>query len=244
MSASSARWSASGSGRRSSGWSRSQWSIHFMFRRSRFGVRVMATGGNLLGAAEAGVPIRRVKVWCFVLCSFLSGHRRHRRRRQVREHGPGQRRRELHPLRRGRLCHRRNGPHGGRGTVIGAFIGAILIGVLEAGLTGHRRQHERLLRLHRRHNDPRHDPERLARPSRRPHENELTDGETMSDNVGPDLHDDSPDQLRSRARGPGRDEGLRTALGAARHRPDAAPRARFSAWSATTEPARAPSSRS
>ena len=26
-----------------------------------------------MGAAEAGVPIRRVKVWCFVLCSFVAG---------------------------------------------------------------------------------------------------------------------------------------------------------------------------
>ena len=44
-----------------------------MLTRTRFGVRIIATGGNLLGAAEAGVPVRRVKVWCFVLCSFLAG---------------------------------------------------------------------------------------------------------------------------------------------------------------------------
>jgi len=47
--------------------------IHYVLKRTRFGVRVIATGGNLLGAAEAGVPVRRVKIWCFVLCSFLSG---------------------------------------------------------------------------------------------------------------------------------------------------------------------------
>jgi len=47
--------------------------VQFMLRRTRFGVRVISTGGNLMGAAEAGVPVRRVKVWCFVLCSFLAG---------------------------------------------------------------------------------------------------------------------------------------------------------------------------
>jgi len=47
--------------------------VHVLLTRTRFGVRVIATGGNLLGAAEAGVPVRRVKVWCFVICSFLSG---------------------------------------------------------------------------------------------------------------------------------------------------------------------------
>src|SRR5262249_56061167 len=46
---------------------------HLMLTRTRFGVRVVATGGNLVGAAEAGVPVRRVKVWCFVLCSFFAG---------------------------------------------------------------------------------------------------------------------------------------------------------------------------
>src|SRR5262249_17756597 len=33
--------------------------VHVMFTRTRFGVRIVATGGNLIGAAEAGVPVRR-----------------------------------------------------------------------------------------------------------------------------------------------------------------------------------------
>src|SRR5581483_10399296 len=47
--------------------------VTVVLTRTRFGVRIVATGGNLVGAAEAGVPVRRVKVWCFVLCSFLAG---------------------------------------------------------------------------------------------------------------------------------------------------------------------------
>ena len=33
-----------------------------MLSRTRFGVRIVATGGNLVGAAEAGVPTQRVKM--------------------------------------------------------------------------------------------------------------------------------------------------------------------------------------
>ena len=36
--------------------------LPFLLTRTRFGMRLIATGGNLVGAAEAGVPIRRVKV--------------------------------------------------------------------------------------------------------------------------------------------------------------------------------------
>src|SRR5204863_2049526 len=60
-------------------WSEIVWVVaitivaHVMLTRTRFGVRIIATAGNLLGAAEAGIPVRRVKVWCFVLCSFLAG---------------------------------------------------------------------------------------------------------------------------------------------------------------------------
>ena len=44
-----------------------------LLNRTRFGVRIIATGGNLIGAAEAGVPIKRVKVWCFIIVAFVSG---------------------------------------------------------------------------------------------------------------------------------------------------------------------------
>ena len=56
-----------------------------LLTRTRFGVRIIATGGNLVGAAEAGVPIRRVKVWCFVLCSLRCRSCGDRRLGQVRE---------------------------------------------------------------------------------------------------------------------------------------------------------------
>ena len=150
--------------------------VQFLLRKTRFGTRVVATGGNLLGAAEAGVPVRRVKIMCFVLCSFLSGLVGIVDAVKYGTLDPGNPGVNFILYAVGACVIGGTALTGGRGTVIGAFIGAILIGVLEAGSEHHRCQHERLLRLHRRHHDHRHDPERLARPPGRAHTVGLAEG--------------------------------------------------------------------
>ena len=109
--------------------------IHYVLRRTRFGVRVIATGGNLLGAAEAGVPVRRVKIMCFVLCSFLSGAVGIVDAVKYGSMDPGNAGVNYILYAVGACVVGGTALTGGRGTVIGAFVGAILIGVLEAGLT-------------------------------------------------------------------------------------------------------------
>lgn len=42
-----------------------------LLTRTRWGLHTVATGGNLLGASESGVNIRKVKIGNFVLCSTL-----------------------------------------------------------------------------------------------------------------------------------------------------------------------------
>ncbi len=42
-----------------------------LLARTRWGLHTVATGGNLLGASESGVNVKRVKVGNFVLCSML-----------------------------------------------------------------------------------------------------------------------------------------------------------------------------
>ncbi|MGZ4340374.1 MAG: ABC transporter permease [Gaiellaceae bacterium] len=106
-----------------------------LLRRTRFGVRIIATGGNLLGAAEAGVPVRRVKVWSFVLCSFLSGLVGIVDAVKYGSLDPGNFGVDYILYAVGACVIGGTALTGGRGTVIGAFIGAILIGVLEDGLT-------------------------------------------------------------------------------------------------------------
>ena len=108
---------------------------HVMLTRTRFGVRIVATGGNLIGAAEAGVPTRRVKVWCFVLCSFFAGLIGIVDAVKYGSLDPGNFGVDYILYAVGACVIGGTALTGGRGTVIGAFIGAILIGILEDGLT-------------------------------------------------------------------------------------------------------------
>ena len=109
--------------------------VAIMLTRTRFGVRIVATGGNLVGAAEAGVPVRRVKVWAFVICSFLSGLVGIVDAVKYGSLDPGNFGVNYILYAVGACVIGGTALTGGRGTAIGAFIGAILIGVLEDGLT-------------------------------------------------------------------------------------------------------------
>jgi simple sugar transport system permease protein len=109
--------------------------LSVMLNRSRFGTRIIATGGNLIGAAEAGVPTRRVKVWCFVLCSFFAGLVGIVDAVKYGSLDPGNFGVDYILYAVGACVIGGTALTGGRGTVVGAFIGAILIGILEDGLT-------------------------------------------------------------------------------------------------------------
>jgi len=106
-----------------------------LLTRTRFGTRIIATGGNLVGAAEAGVPVRRVKVWCFVISAFLAGLVGIVDAVKYGNLDPGNFGVDYILYAVGACVIGGTALTGGRGTVIGAFIGAILIGVLEDGLT-------------------------------------------------------------------------------------------------------------
>ncbi len=106
-----------------------------VFKRTRFGVRIIATGGNLVGAAEAGVPIRRVKIWAFVLCSFLSGLVGIVDSVKYGTLDPGNFGVDYILYAIGACVIGGTALTGGRGTLLGAFIGGILIGILQDGLT-------------------------------------------------------------------------------------------------------------
>ena len=47
------------------------WTI--LLGRTRFGRYVYAIGGNSEAARRAGIPLARVRTWCFTLCSFTAG---------------------------------------------------------------------------------------------------------------------------------------------------------------------------
>ena len=47
--------------------------FHYLLTRSRFGNWIQATGGNPMAARNRGVPIKRVKMILFMLCSAMAG---------------------------------------------------------------------------------------------------------------------------------------------------------------------------
>lgn len=104
-----------------------------LLKRTRFGLHVTATGGNLLAAAEAGIRVRRVKVLCFMIISTASGLIGILDGIRIGSVNPGSE--GLDTVLPGIVAAVVGGTAltGGRGTIIGTALGAIFLGVLEDG---------------------------------------------------------------------------------------------------------------
>ena len=107
--------------------------IWALLKRTRFGLHVTATGGNLLAAAESGIRVRRVKVWCFIIISSASGIIGILDAIRIGSINPGSS--GLDTVLPGIVAAVVGGTAltGGRGTIVGAALGAIFLGVLEDG---------------------------------------------------------------------------------------------------------------
>jgi simple sugar transport system permease protein len=120
-------------------WSTTLWAAAMMLaiwallKRTRFGLHVTATGGNLLAAAESGIRVRRVKVWCFIIISAASGLIGILDAIRIGSINPGSS--GLDTVLPGIVAAVVGGTAltGGRGTIVGAALGAIFLGVLEDG---------------------------------------------------------------------------------------------------------------
>ena len=120
-------------------WSTILWAAAMMLamwallKRTRFGLHITATGGNLLAAAESGIRVRRVKVWCFVIISCASGFIGILDAIRIGSINPGSS--GLDTVLPGIVAAVVGGTAltGGRGTIVGAALGAIFLGVLEDG---------------------------------------------------------------------------------------------------------------
>ena len=122
-------------------WARLAWSLaiaivlQFVLNRTRFGLHTIATGGNLVAAAEVGIRVTSIKIRNFVLCSVLGGFAG-----------------VIDAFRIGSIDPLAGGSEitfaaiaaaviggtlltGGSGTVIGALIGALVLGILKDGFT-------------------------------------------------------------------------------------------------------------
>ncbi len=122
-----------------SDWSEGLWGLAMvlfvwaLLKGTRFGLHTTATGGNELASAEAGVPVRHVKVWCFIIMAILAGMIGiidAIRIGSLDPAAPG-----LNEMLSGVSAAVIGGTAltGGKATVLGTLIGAIVLGVLEDG---------------------------------------------------------------------------------------------------------------
>ena len=122
-----------------SDWSEGLWGLGMvlfvwaLLKGTRFGLHTTATGGNELASAEAGVPVRHVKVWCFIIMAILAGMIGiidAIRIGSLDPAAPG-----LNVMLSGVSAAVIGGTAltGGKATVLGTLIGAIVLGVLEDG---------------------------------------------------------------------------------------------------------------
>jgi simple sugar transport system permease protein len=104
-----------------------------MLRGTTFGLHIVAVGGNMESARESGIRVDYIKIWCFVLCALLGG---------VIGILDGYHLGSLDPATDG-LTFMFYGVTsaviggtaltGGRGTMIGACIGACVLGMIKDG---------------------------------------------------------------------------------------------------------------
>lgn len=106
---------------------------HVALRYTTFGRQVLATGGNRVAARYSGVPTERVKVYCFLLsgaAGALAGLLYSGMMQTARyTFGTGQ---ELAAI--AAVILGGTSLFGGKATIIGTFVGALLIGTINNGL--------------------------------------------------------------------------------------------------------------
>ena len=104
-----------------------------LIAKSNVGNWIKATGGNLEAAGAMGVPVRRIKLFCFMLCSVMAGFggiiQVFRLHSPLPSIGDGL---ELQAVAAAVIGG--TALSGGVGTVLGAVVGALLIRVIDNGL--------------------------------------------------------------------------------------------------------------
>ena len=109
--------------------------MQILLKETRWGVYTFATGGNPVGAREAGVPTRVIKVGNFALAGMLAGFAGVLNVFRVSSIPPLAGGPDLMFLGVAAAVIGGTALAGGSGTVVGAFLGALFLGVLKDGFT-------------------------------------------------------------------------------------------------------------
>lgn len=104
-----------------------------LLHRTRFGQHLYAIGGNREAARFTGIPVARVETLVYVICSLLTGVAGMIHASQLYSAEPASGVMfELHAIAAAVVGG--TSFTGGRGTMIGTLLGAIIIGILDKGL--------------------------------------------------------------------------------------------------------------
>ncbi len=109
--------------------------VQFVLTWTRWGLHTVATGGNLLGAAEAGVNVRTIKIGNFVLANFLAGFAGIVDSTRITTIVPLQGGPDMMFFAVAGAVIGGTSLFGGVGTVIGSFIGVGVLIILQTGFS-------------------------------------------------------------------------------------------------------------
>ena len=109
--------------------------LHLVLRNTRWGLHTIAVGGNPTGAAESGIHTARIKIGNFVLCSVLGGFAGILNAFHVTSIDPNAGGANVMFLAIASAVIGGTSLLGGSGTILGGFVGAAVLGILQDGFT-------------------------------------------------------------------------------------------------------------
>jgi simple sugar transport system permease protein len=109
--------------------------LQIVLVRTRWGLHTIATGGNLIGASESGVNVRRIKIGNFMLASMLGGFAGIMDSVRITSILPLQGGPDIMFLGVAAAVIGGTSLLGGSGTIIGGFLGVCVLAILNIGFT-------------------------------------------------------------------------------------------------------------
>lgn len=120
-------------------WSEILWALlivavfQVVLTRTRWGLHTVAVGGNLIGAGEAGIKVRRIKIGNFMVCSTLGAFAGILEAFRIDSIDPTAGGTGIMFAAVAAAVIGGTALAGGSGTIVGALLGAIVLGVLRDG---------------------------------------------------------------------------------------------------------------
>jgi simple sugar transport system permease protein len=107
--------------------------VHLLLSRTRWGLHTIATGGNAVGASESGVNVRRLKIGNFMIANVLAGLAGILDSERITSIQPLQGGPDIMFLAVAAAVIGGTSLLGGSGTVLGAFVGVLVLMILQNG---------------------------------------------------------------------------------------------------------------